>query len=57
MQSISTFTRKYKSNAYFKNINYMYAEIMTTKKPHIKTSVIKPRSSSTACNDLLGILT
>jgi hypothetical protein len=32
--------------------------MMTTEKPHIKTSVIKPRSSSrTASNDLLGILT
>jgi hypothetical protein len=57
MQSISIFTRKYKSNAYFKNINYMYVEMMTTEKPHIKTSVIKPRSSSTTSNDLFGILT
>ena len=35
----------------------MYVEMMTTEKPHIKTSVIKPRWSSTTSNDLFGILT
>ena len=31
MESISTFTRKDKSNAYFKNITYV--EMVTTEKP------------------------